>query len=160
LSASEDTAGVIGGRAKENLQRLPSNIYWQGLLAWGIRLFPGSQDEYHRSLDLFYTRRGARRARHSEFEGESHGDLALHNWHSGLPSVPTGFPEQASFALESDEPEYLRERILGHCSQSLLAVLVRDRAVVDGIDFAWELPIDLPPGLREQLDHGQNFSEI
>src|SRR5438445_7286289 len=29
LSYSEDTSGVIGERAKETLQRLPSSIYWQ-----------------------------------------------------------------------------------------------------------------------------------
>jgi hypothetical protein len=160
LSASDDTSGVIGGRAKENLQRLPSNIYWQGLHAWGIRLFPGSQDEYHRSLDLFYARRRGRHASRREFEGESHGDLDPHNWHSGLPVVPAGFPQEASLALEPDEAEYLRERILGHCSRSLLAVLVRDRVNVDGIAFAWELTTDLPAVLREQLDHGRNFSEI
>jgi hypothetical protein len=160
LSASDDTSGVIGGRAKENLQRLPSNIYWQGLHAWGIRLFPGSQDEYHRSLDLFYARRRARHASRREFEGESHGDLDSHNWHSGLPAVPARFPQEASLALNPGEAEYLRERILGHCSRSLLAVLVRDRVKVDGIDFAWELAADLPAALREQLDHGRNFSEI
>jgi hypothetical protein len=31
LAQSEDTEGFIGRRRKENLQRLPSNIYWQGL---------------------------------------------------------------------------------------------------------------------------------
>lgn len=159
LSDSEDTAGVIGGRAKENLQRLPSNIYWQGLLVWGIRLFPGSQDEYHRSLDLFYIRSHSRRARRGEFEGESHGEPGLNNWDSGLPATPADFPEVSSLALESAEAEYLRERVLGHCSKSLLAVLVRDRLSVSEVNFAWELTADLPQNLREQLDQGRNFSE-
>ena len=56
LEESGETDGVIGLVAKEKLQRLPSNIYWQGLHQWGIRTFSGSQDEYHRSLDLFYQR--------------------------------------------------------------------------------------------------------
>ena len=56
LEDSGETEGVIGRIAKEKLQRLPSSIYWQGLHVWGIRVFSGSQDEYHRSLDLFYQR--------------------------------------------------------------------------------------------------------
>jgi hypothetical protein len=159
LSSSEDTSGVIGGRAKENLQRLPSSIYWQGLLAWGIRQFRGTQQEYHRSVDLFYARRNGHRASRREFDGESQGESALANWHSGLPAKPSDYPEIASFALEKHEAEYLRERILGHCSKSLLAVLVRDRIAVDAVDFAWELPVELPANLREQLDHGWSFSQ-
>lgn len=158
LSLSEDTTGVIGGRAKVNLQRLPSSIYWQGLLVWGIRQFRGAQQEYHRSVDLFYARRNSHRASRREFDGESQGEASLPNWHSGLPAKPNDFPEVASFALAKHESEYLRERILAHCSQSLLAVLVRDRIAVDSVDFAWELPVDLPAYLREQLNHGWNFS--
>jgi len=159
LSTSEDASGVIGGRAKENLQRLPSSIYWQGLSVWGIRQFQGSQDEYHRSVDVFYARRNAHRASRHEFDGESQGESALANWHSGLPAKPSDFPEVASFALQQHEAEYLRERILSHCSKSLLAVLLRDRIPVDGEDFAWELQVELPANLREQLDHGWNFAQ-
>src|SRR5215210_1967417 len=54
LVRSDDSSGVIGERARRNLKRLPSNIYWQGLGRWGIRLFPGSQDQYFRSLDSCY----------------------------------------------------------------------------------------------------------
>jgi hypothetical protein len=136
---AEDEAGVIGGRAKENLQRLPSSIYWQGLYNWGIRLFVGSQQEYHRSLDLFYARRNAHRASRAEFEGESHGEAGRANWHTGLPDIPADFPSVATFTLRRAEAEYLRERILSHCDKSLLAVLVRERTDVEGIDFAWDL---------------------
>jgi hypothetical protein len=159
LASSDDTSGVIGGRAKENLQRLPSGIYWQGLLVWGIRQFRGTQDDYHRSVDLFYARRNGHRASRREFDGESQSEPALANWHSGLPAKPSDYPEVASFALEQHEAEYLRERVLGHCSRSLLAVLLRDRVNVDGVDFAWQLPVGLPDYLREQLDHGWNFSQ-
>lgn len=158
LSSSEDTSGVIGGRAKENLQRLPSSIYWQGLLIWGIRQFRSTQPEYHRSVDLFYARRNGHRTARREFDGESQGESSLANWHSGLPKKPSDFPDVASFALEKGEAEYLRERILGHCSASLLAVLVRDRIPVGDVSFAWDLPVGLPAYLREQLDHGWNFS--
>lgn len=44
LARSDDAQGTIGVVARRNLKRLPSNIYWQGLGRWGIRVFPGSQD--------------------------------------------------------------------------------------------------------------------
>jgi hypothetical protein len=156
---AEDESGVIGGRAKENLQRLPSSIYWQGLHDWGIRLFVGSQQEYHRSVDVFYVRRNAYRASRAEFEGESQGEAGRANWHSGVPDIPADFPRVATFSLRRAEAEYLRERILSHCDKSLLAVLVRERIDVEGIAFAWDLQEPLPPELKSQIEHGRNFSE-
>jgi hypothetical protein len=160
LAKSEDTEGIIGKRRKENLQRLPSNIYWQGLGTWGIRIFPGSQDQYHRSLDLVYLRRHARHASRREFDGEAEIEADLHTWHPGLPPFPQDFPQGAALALTRSEAEYLRERIISHCPQSLLAVLVREQIAVESVGFAWELTPALPPSLREQLDHGKNFSQI
>jgi len=46
LEKGGETLDVIGRVARESLRRLPSNIYWQGLGVWGIRLFEGSQDQY------------------------------------------------------------------------------------------------------------------
>jgi hypothetical protein len=160
LAESEDKEGIIGIQAKENLQRLPSNIYWQGLGTWGIRLFPGSQDQYHRSLDLLYVRRHARHASRHEFDGEAEAEADLHNWHPGLPAVPQDFPKGASLPLTRNEAEYLRERIISHCPNSLLAILVRERIAVDGVGYPWELSAPLPASLREQLDHGENFSQL
>jgi hypothetical protein len=160
LAQSEDKEGIIGKRRKENVQRLPSSIYWQGLATWGIRLFPGSQDQYHRSLDLLYLRRHARHASRHEFDGEAEPEADLHTWHPGLPPVPPDFPKGAALALTRTEAEYLRERIVSHCPQSLLAVLVREQIPVESVEFAWELQSPLPPSLREQLDHGRNFSQV
>ena len=38
LLAEGDRDGVIGGRARRSLKRLPSDVYWQGLAAWGMRI--------------------------------------------------------------------------------------------------------------------------
>jgi hypothetical protein len=62
LAGGSAGTGVIGERARAALQRLPSSVYWQGLGAWGIRLFPGSIDQYHRSLERFYAASHSRRA--------------------------------------------------------------------------------------------------
>ncbi len=51
LEEGGEKLNIIGRMARESLRRLPSNIYWQGLGVWGIRVFDGSQDQYHRSVD-------------------------------------------------------------------------------------------------------------
>jgi hypothetical protein len=55
LKRGGETNGVIGRDAGLRLQRLPSSVYWAGLGAWGIRLFPGSTDS------LFVSLRGLKR---------------------------------------------------------------------------------------------------
>jgi len=160
LLESDDPIGTIGRLAKENIQRLPSSVYWQGLEVWGIRTFEGSQDEYHRSLDLYYVRRQARTSSRREFEGEAPDSTDIANWHSGLPPVPKGFPENASFALSRDEADYLREQVLRTCPQSLLAFLLRGRQIDEEANFAWELSTELPDHLSLWIAHGRNFSEM
>ncbi len=160
LAHSGDTSGLIGRRAKENVRRLPSSVYWQGLVTWGIRLFAGSQDEYHRGLDVFYARRQGRRSARNEYEGEGIPEPELLNWHSGLPSPAEDFPSHESFALRKQDADYLRERVLTKCPNSLLAYLLRERIPVADYEFAWELEAPMPSALRDWLVHSQNFSEV
>jgi hypothetical protein len=77
IEKSDDIDGLIGRRAKENVQRLAAGVYWMGLQIWGIRAFEGSQDQYYRSLDVCYLRRQGRGAASSEFDGETHHDPPL-----------------------------------------------------------------------------------
>ena len=162
LEESGESDGVIGRIAKEKLQRLPSSVYWQGLYQWGIRTFSGSQDEYHRSLDLFYERQKARQSSRHEHEGESADEADLHNWHVGLPKPNDDFPTGVTLALSFAEAEYLQERLLTtpSCSQSLMAYLVREHVEVESVPFAWELAAELPANLSNQVLHGRNFSEV
>ena len=107
LLDSDDTNGVIGKDAKKNLQRLPSNIYWQGLEAWGIRRFPYSISDYHRSLDAFY--KLGKDSSHS-FEEEIDGLEKRRNWHPELPLAPDDFPDKnASFRLTYEEASISRK---------------------------------------------------
>jgi hypothetical protein len=161
LEEAGATDGVIGRRAKEKLQRLPSSVYWQGLYQWGIRTFSGSQDEYHRSLDLFYKRQSSGQSARHEHEGESADEADLHNWHISLPKPNDDFPNGVTLALSFAEAEYLQERLLTtpSCSQSLMAYLVREHVEVESIPFVWELAAELPPNLKNQVLHGRNFSE-
>ena len=61
LDAREED--VFGSQAGSGLKRLPSSVYWAGLGTWGIRRYPGSQNDYHRAVDLLYSRRVQRRRR-------------------------------------------------------------------------------------------------
>jgi hypothetical protein len=161
LQKSEDTAGLIGGYAGKQLQRMPSSIYWNGLGVWGIRQFRGSQNEYHRSMDAFHCQ-GHTADLSAVSTGEYEGDQRSveTNWHPGLPEVPNGFPRKAEFALTYQQAEYLAERIKLTCSQSLLSKLLTDGREYD-CDFIWEHPAahNIPTDLKESLTHGQNFSE-
>lgn len=159
IEQSGDAAGLIGRRAKENVQRLASSVYWLGLATWGIRTFHGSQDQYHRSVDLYYARRQGRRAASREFDGEAQVESDFSNWHSGLPVAPPEFPREATFALSRLEAVYLREQVLRHCSRSLLAHILRERIEIEDVADCWDLPDPMPDRLREQLEHGRNFSE-
>ena len=61
LKAGGESNGIIGRDAGPRLQRLPSSVYWAGLGAWGIRVFPGSLDSLFVSLRGRGRSRGARK---------------------------------------------------------------------------------------------------
>lgn len=157
LKASADPAGTLGARAGDTLKRLPSNVYWLGLHAWRIRGFEGSQDDYHRSLDLYHSR-GAEAAK--DDDGEWLDGRLRRNWHAGLPPAPPEFPGEASFALTREEGRYLVERLQLAAPSSLLAFLAR-RGRPAQADFAWQHPqlADFPAPVREALSHAQLLSE-
>ena len=83
------------------------------------------------------------------------------NWHGGLPRIPDGFPETASFRLEPEEGRYLRDRILARVPRTLIAFLVDSPGAAADVDFPWEHPNygEFPGHIREQLQHARNFSE-
>lgn len=144
LAASADTAGVFGRTAGNQLKRLPSSIYWAALGAWGIRLTPYSQGEYHSRIAETRMRRAALtdRKRLADLLGDDGDHLlenGLHNWHPRLPAAPAGFPAQASLALTFNEAVFVRDLVVKHCRGSLLAHL----ALLDGAPEAatpWEHP--------------------
>jgi len=148
--------GVIGIQARRTLKRLPSSVYWSGLLSWGIRQFPGSQWQYHQSLDWFYA---GRRALLDDDRNLVDGAPAT-NWDRGLPTAPRGFPTGATFDLTAAEARYLRERIIVSHRDSLLAFLVSE-CEPTGVAFAWEHPQHsrFREPFSEQLAHARLFSE-
>jgi hypothetical protein len=157
--------GLIGIQARRSLKRLPSTIYWQGLGAWGIRHYDGSQTSYHRSLDSFYAVQAeAKQMRRDNRAGEEAAEIHLRplaNWDPGVMELrPADFPGWATFVLSQNEATYLKERLIMAQPDSLLAFLVAETAPLPQTSFAWEQPAqrDLPDRLQEQLHHARLFS--
>jgi hypothetical protein len=159
LADSDDWEGTIGIVARDQLKNLPSRSYWGGLHTLGIRLFQGSQDSYHRSLDAFY-RLPAFTARNDD--GEAFGGRSARNWHANILAPPEGFPRQASLTLTADEGRYLAERISMTQPNSLLAWLVARGSPSPEARFPWEhrQATEFPEQNRIELEHARCFSEL
>jgi hypothetical protein len=158
LADSSDPDGTIGIQARAALQRIPSNIYWNGLKLLRICQFPGSQAEYHRSLDR-QVAAGAAVRRNDD--GEVVGGVPR-AWHAGLPVASPEFPSHASFTLTGPEARYLKGRVLENHRQSLFAFML-DHAFADAdAEFVWEHPASqqAPVALHRQIEHARRFSEV
>lgn len=157
LCNSKDQDGIIGKDAREELQRLPSVIYWSGLASWGIRLFEGSQEQYHR----FFSRFSNPEHQFSRHDDEENIDgKEWKSWHQGIPKVPDDFLENSNLALSKEQAYYLQERILTTHTNSLLAILVNQNEIIAS-DFVWNNPIlkKLSGSLLQEINHARNFSE-
>ena len=158
LQKTGETDGVIGQRSGISLQRFPSSIYWIGLQRWGVCRFPGSQEQYQRSLNQRYVRQSLYR----EADERSSVEGLFSNWDPDLPLRTTDFPQKADFALTIEEASYLKERLLLSCSESLLSYLVEYTNPIDEmVPFPWLHPQfdEFPHRLRDWLTHARNFSE-
>jgi len=157
LVRTEDRNGVIGQLAGASLKRLPSSVYWAGLLRLGFRLFSGSRDYYHRHLD-----RSARANSPSESNDEPFDHVFRGNWNPHIPKAPDDFPSGASFDLTRAEAEFFREQIRMHASGSLLHFLVEKGEHVEELDAPWrhvDVP-HMPDKLQQWLKDGQCYSEL
>lgn len=151
--------GVIGIEVGAALQRPPSDIYWAGLRKWGIRLFEGSRDRYHRWLDQDVAAAIPSEVAADDEMGESGG---ARTWHASLPAPPPGFPSLDTLDLRPAEASYLREMILTNAPHSLLAHLVRKPIDVTAAEFPWSAAAqwNLDQDLAHALDAARRFSDL
>jgi hypothetical protein len=156
LLAQDDNAGVFGRRAKGELKRLPSSVYWAGLRQYGLCLYPGSREDYHRDLDSICRRR--ERARH---EGDGGREAYQFTFHPKLPPPPEDFPEHPTFRLTREEALFFKDCLMVRCPASLLTHLAWHCEPVD-VDFPWEHPrlALFAEEHREMLEHARLFSEV
>jgi hypothetical protein len=156
LKRGGETNGVIGRDAGPRLQRLPSSVYWAGLGAWGIRLFPGSTDS------LFVSLRGLKRR-----QGLSGGEDALAGpaarviWTQSLPTAPKDLFDQAAFCLTIDEAQFIIDRLITSQPAALLTFLAREGIDAE-CDYVWTHPhlTAFPAPALRLIRHGEIFSHV
>lgn len=156
LKAGGESNGIIGRDAGPRLQRLPSSVYWAGLGAWGIRLFPGSIDS------LFVSLRGLRRPRVSpDSEDAAAGSRAAAIWNPALPQAPKDMLDRAAFRLTTDEAQFIIDRLVATQPAALLTMLARDGIDAE-CDHIWTHPhlASFPADARRLVRHGEIFSHV
>lgn len=156
LKVGGETNGIIGRDAGPRLQRLPSSVYWAGLGAWGIRVFPGSIDS------LFVALRSRGRSR-SGPAGEDNlaGAQIPAVWNQALPQMPSDLLERAVFRLTTDESQFLVDRLIASQPSALLTMLARERLDAD-CEYIWTHPnlSEFPSSARRLVQHGEIFSHV
>ncbi|SDC03265.1 hypothetical protein GA0111570_11510 [Raineyella antarctica] len=150
LNRGERQRGVIGARAGAGVKILPSSIYWNGLLTFGIlRRDVG--------LDQIASTRHQRDAA-DELASRAGGD-----WHPTLPPAPKDFPSTLEGGLDLTAPEasWLRERILESVPATLLAhVVVADQPPTEDSPYPWrdETCRSAPDPAAHLMRHAELFS--
>lgn len=138
-----ETQNVIGSAAKEKLKRLPSDVYWAGLLTLGIRRFQGSRNACLEATP-----------------GES---STL--WAAGLPPTPDDFlsspDSSANFHLTTEEAGFLRDRLAQEAPDSLFTWLSRQTSAAE-CGMIWQHPArsEWPNDIKAIVDHAERFSRM
>jgi hypothetical protein len=150
-------SGLIGIDAGANLRRLPSDIYWQGLRRWSIRVIEASIERYDATLDAQYLQERAARTS----DGGELLETARRNWHPSVPIRPADFLASTTFDLTADEADFLIERVRWSAPGTLLAACLTARTTRKAAARApWEIGgIDsLAIELRSDIEHARRFS--
>ena len=155
LKESGDTEGVIGARAGAELSRLPSHVYWAGLVRWGIFQHPQSQSWYHTHFESLA--RASREIGRADDPGVVWERKPV--WHPRLPAPPADFPVVASFALTPTESDFIRGRFEETCRGTLLAWLAHNGSE-HLADVFWEDPAVLGAGehILQLVELARRFS--
>ncbi|MDZ7841658.1 MAG: DUF6361 family protein [Gammaproteobacteria bacterium] len=155
LIESGDSEGIIGIRSRQALSQLASVVYWPLLVRWGIFLAGGNQGWYHTQFD------GLVRRQKEVGRADDPGVVWTREptWHPRLPAAPSGFPDEASFALTGEEADFLLGRIQERCGGSLLAWLAQEGSTSLAESF-WEEPAALRAGgpIAERVELARRFS--
>lgn len=104
--------GVIGILSQEDLERMPSEIYWNGLAVLGMRRMRGSRPRWARQVAA-----GRRAATESNLLDEGRKPSVDLGFDPDRPAPPEGFPniEDLDFTLTRDERDFLRSRLAAAC---------------------------------------------
>lgn len=147
---------VIGSIARRALRRMPSDIYWAGMMAWGIRRLPLSIAEYGQQIAA----RGRLRIERDEDGNATEPSTPM--WAAIPPEPPDFLDSDIDFNLEPDEAQVLTDSIRRRHPDTLIAVLSAEPSLqLDSINYPWLVPAPgLPNRLAEVLRHARCFSEL
>ncbi len=156
---------VIGKVSKNNLERYPHSIYWNGLKQLGFFQQDWDQPYYHRHLaQIVRARRGI-----SDDDDMSHSaGPAARTWdpifetlmmegQSAINRKDGSFSDATCFQLHRAEARYLANRFKAIAEQrpSMLNHLVQERFDSE-FSYPWETPV--PPALKNVLHHARMVS--
>ncbi|NUU18451.1 hypothetical protein HP550_14435 [Cellulomonas humilata] len=155
LLAGGETLGVVGNRARGNLKRLPSGMYWSTLGAWGIRQSDFTSDAFFRRQSDY--RQLVRRTAATD-DPEGRQVLPGTGFDPHLPKAPGALLSSVDFALRPAEEEYLSDLIASSTKGSMLSWLVHHEPG-NLPDYVWEVDNldDAPSQLAELSDHARRF---
>lgn len=131
LRGSGQVHGVIGGRVGTTVKTLPSTVYWNALLTFGIL----RSDVAPEALSA---------ARQERDDAEELASRLRDDWHPTIPPVPAGFPYtlEGGLDLTASEAAWLRERVLESVPGTLLSHLVAADHSPDASSlFPWRDPV-------------------
>ena len=151
-----DNAGVVGISAGEDIDKLPSEIFWAGLREWNIYLKLGSRSSYPRL-------RFNDKSKDIKFSGEIDDDSNKSGdnfWHVTVKAPPK-FLEKSTFQLETEEAKFLKEAIATSHPQSLLAWMLNSKIKTSGA-FPWDCisRSEINPELARSLEYAELFSQL
>lgn len=155
LTKSEG-GGVFGAQSGRTLQRLPSNVYWNGLRTWGIFRLPWSQDEYHQHWD-------ALRDRNQNIVIADDSGIApdlVRAWDT-FPSPPSqDWGDAITLDVPRSEASYLQQR-METTHGSLLAHFAADVAAAEiDAEMPWDAADRLPVKLARLVEQARAFSGV
>lgn len=104
--------GVIGIFSQEELERMPSEIYWNGMAVLGMRRIRGGRPRWARQVAAS---RSA--VRDSNLLDEGRKPAVDLGFDADRPDPPKNFPriEDLDFALTREEGDFLRSRLSAAC---------------------------------------------
>ncbi len=153
LIAGGASTGLIGRRAKGDVQNLPSTIYWNSLRRFGILRHAVSPTQVGRVRDVS-------RSLDDSSELVERPDSV---WDPSMPASPKDFLNLAvcDFTLTNEEATWLTERISVAAPDTLLQFLVTKGTRRSNVAaFAWEDPeVQTATGqIRDAVDEARRFS--
>ena len=131
LRRGGDSAGLIGGVVGEQVQNLPSTIYWNSLRRFGILRHDGTPAWIA----------GVRQVSRPLDDATEFVERSDAVWDPSMPGPPENFFALTScdFALTRDEATWLSERISQAVPDTLLEFLVgKGNRRTDIAQFAWD----------------------